>query len=279
MSRHSTERDGEARRRAHTGSFGSRSGRLAAIACATLLLGTASLLSAQEIPQPQGFVNDFAGVVDSRSEQEMSALIRAIAEATDVEIAVVTIESFAPFGSIEQYSIELGEQWGVGGADNDTGIIILVAVEERRLRIEVGYGLEGIIPDGRAGQIRDDYMVPALSENRWGEGLLGGVQAIGGIVAEEYDVDLSEYGAQAPAARSGQSESGAGGFNPLFLLVLLFFVGGGRFLFFPLLFLGGGRGFFGGGFGAGGGSFGGGGGGFSGFGGGGFGGGGASGGF
>lgn len=260
-----------------TGSTGSR-GRTrfpywALLAAVWLLALPAATAQAQEIPQPQGFVNDFAGVVDASSEQQMTELIRAMGQATDVELAVVTIESFAPFGSIEQYSIELTEQWGVGGADNDTGVILLVAVQERRLRIEIGYGLEGIIPDGRAGQIRDEYVVPALTENRWGEGLLAGVRAIGGIVAEEYNVDLSQYGAEAPPARSGSADSG--GFNPLYIIFLLVFMGGGRF-FLPLLFLGAGRGFFGGGFGAG---AGGGGGGFSGFGGGGFGGGGASGGF
>jgi uncharacterized protein len=260
-------------------SLGRRGGLMTAVALLTVVaaaLGAPAPLSAQdgEIPQPQGWVNDFAGVVDADAEQQMSSLIQAISEATEVEVAVVTIQSFAPFGSVEQYSIELAEQWGVGGAENDTGIILLVAVEERRLRLEVGYGLEGIIPDGLAGQIRDEQIVPALSENRYGEGLLSGVQAIGGIIAEEYEVDLSEYGAKAPRSRSGGQ--GGGGFNPLYIIFLLILMGGGRFFFFPLLFLGAGRGFFGGGFGSGGG-FGGRGGGFSGFGGGGFGGGGASG--
>lgn len=242
------------------------------MAAALLCAVPATTVHAQQIPDPQGFVNDFAGVVDSSYEQQMTELIRAITQATDVEVAVVTIDSYAPFGSIEQYSIELAEQWGVGGADNDTGVILLIAIEERELRIEIGYGLEGIIPDGRAGQIRDEYMVPPLSNNRWGEGLLAGVQAVGGIVAEEYGVDLSRYGAEAPPERTGSG--GSGGFNPFYIIILLLFMGGGRF-FLPLLFLGAGRGFFGGGFGAGGG----GGGGFSGFGGGGFGGGGASGSF
>jgi uncharacterized protein len=245
-----------------------------------VLVLLAPALGAQEetLPDPRGYVNDFAEVIDQSAEREMTGLIRAVMENTDVELAVVTVPSYAPYGSIEQFSVELATKWGVGGEDNDTGLMLVVATEERELRIEVGYGLEGIIPDGKAGQIRDDYIVPPLRENRYGEGLLAGLKAISGIIGEEYDVDLSEYEVQSPAASSGSGGSSGGGIGlfPI-LFILLFLGGGGRFLLFPLLFLGGGRGFFGGGFGAGGGGFGGGGGGFSGFGGGGFGGGGASG--
>jgi uncharacterized protein len=144
-------------------------------------------------------------------------------------------------------------------------------MQERQVRIEVGYGLEGAIPDGRAGEILDEAVIPELTNGNYGAGLLAGMQDIAGIVAEEYDVDLSEYGAEVPTTRSarGGRSSGGGGGRLLYFLVLMFFLGGGRF-FWPILFLAGGRGFGGGGFGAGGG------GGFGGFGGGGFGGGGAS---
>lgn len=254
----------------------------------TLLVVAAALLvpvglAAQQLPQPRGYVNDFAGVIAGSDAAAMEQLIGAVREATGAEIAVVTVESYAPYGSIEQYSIALAEAWGVGKAGEDNGVVLVLAMSERELRIEVGYGLEGALPDGRVGAIIDRQMLPELRQGRWGAGLLGGVQGVAGYIAEEYSVDLSQYGARSPqpAARSAPGGSGMGDILP-FLLIFLFF-GGGRF-FWPLLFLTRRRGYYGGGFGTygarrSGGGFGGGfggGGSFGGFGGGGFGGGGAS---
>lgn len=212
-----------------------------AMAVATATVG------AQELPEPRGFVNDFAGVVDGESEREMTQLAEAVREATDAEIAVAVVESIESYGTVDEYSIRLAEEWGVGG-EEDTGALFVVAIEEREVRLEIGYGLEGPIPDGRAGEILDSAVVPALRQDEYGRGLLAGMQEVAGIIAEEYEVDLSEYGAQAPRATETARDSGGGG---RFLYILLFmFLFGGRF-FWPLLFLGGGRGFFGGGFGAG----------------------------
>ena len=236
-----------------------------------LLLSVAAIpAAAQDLPEPSGFVNDFAGVIDPGDEQRMTALAEAVQEATGAEIAVAVVDSVEPFGTVEEYSIRLASAWGVGGAEDDSGVLLVLALEEREVRIEVGYGIEGAIPDGRAGEILDTAVLPALQQGNYGEGLYAGMQQVAGIIAEEYDVDLGEYGAAAPAARSNGGSSSGGGGRLLYMLVLMFFLGGGRF-FLPLLFLTGGRGFFGGGFGAGAG-----GGGFGGFGGGGFGGGGAS---
>lgn len=241
-----------------------------ALVLALLFGAVATPAAAQDLPEPSGFVNDFAGVIDARDEQRMTALAEAVQEATGAEIAVAVVDSIEPFATVEQYSIRLASAWGVGGAEDDSGVLFVLAIQEREVRIEVGYGIEGAIPDGRAGEILDTAVLPALGQGNYGAGLYAGMQQVAGIIAEEYDVDLSEYGAEAPAARSDRgTSSGGGGGRLLYMLLLMFFLGGGRF-FWPLLFLTGGRGFFGGGFGSGGG------GGFGGFGGGGFGGGGAS---
>ena len=237
-----------------------------------LLIG--AFLYAQKIPKPIGYVNDFAGVIDSGSKSQMDQLINAVREKTGAEIAVVTVDTIAPM-TIEEYSIELASEWGIGKTGEDTGVLILLAMQERMIRIEVGYGLEGPIPDGLAGQIRDQSILPSLRAGNYGAGLLKGVQAIAGIIAKEYDVDLGSY--EISEARNYTRRSTAGLVRLIFILMLLLF-GGGRFFIWPLLFMGGmsRRGFYGGGFGSSGGSLGGG---FSGFGGGGFGGGGASGSF
>lgn len=247
-----------------------------AVALPAMLCVAVGLVSAQELPAPRGFVNDFAGVVSTEDERVMTRIIEAIQRETGAEIAVAVVESYAPYGSIEQYSIALAEAWGVGGAERDTGVVLLVAVEERELRIEVGYGLEGAITDGTAGQIRDDYLVPYLSENEWGEGLKAGVAAIAAEIADEYNVDLETLQIAAPerpaAARRSQGRDIG---DIVYFIIVFFFVISGRFIW-PLFFLGRRRrGFFGGGFGSMGGSHSSRG--FSGFGGGGFGGGGASG--
>lgn len=248
----------------------------AVLGAAALVAGAVQPLAAQELPEPVGFVNDFAEVIDAGTEQEMTRLAEAVREATGAEIAVAVVDTVAPFATVEEYGVRLATAWGVGSEEDDSGALLLLALQERQVRIEVGYGLEGAIPDGRAGAILDQTVLPELADGRYGPGLLAGMQQIAGIIAEEYDVDLSGYGAETPVSDTrGGGSSGGGAGRLLYLLFLMFFLGGGRFLW-PLLFLAGGRGFFGGGFGARGGGFGGGGGGFGGFGGGGFGGGGAS---
>lgn len=249
-----------------------------ALLCFVMALLIPQVLVAQQLPQPRGYVSDYAGVIESAEAQAMEQLIGAVREATGAEIAVVTVETYAPYGSIEQFSLALAESWGVGTAGEDTGVVLVLAMSEREIRIEVGYGLEGVLPDGRVGAIIDRQMLPELRQGRWGAGLLSGVRGVAGYIAEEYAVDLSQYGARRPQPAAGTaSGSGFGDLLP-FLIIFLFF-GGGRF-FWPLLFLTRRRGYFGGGFGTYGtrrssGGFGGGFGSSGGFGGGGFGGGGA----
>jgi uncharacterized protein len=236
------------------------------------ILGTT--LSAQKLPTPVGFVNDFAGVIDPNSTQQIEGIARALQEKTGAEIAVVTIDTIEPFGSVEEYAIELAAIWGIGKKGEDTGILFLLAMKERQIRIEVGYGLEGIIPDGLAGEIIDKSILPPMRLGNYGDGLLKGVQAATGIIAKEYDVDLSGYQLSESKKYTRKVGPSAG---LIMFIILAFLFGGGRF-FWPLLFLGAAsrRGFYGGGFGSGGVRTGIGGGGFSGFSGGGFGGGGAS---
>jgi len=236
-----------------------------------MLLITIPLYS-QKFPQPTGYVNDYAGIIDTEQKNQIDQIAKTVQEKTGAEIAVVTVETIQPYGSIEEYSVELASEWGIGKAGEDTGVLILLATTERRVRIEVGYGLEGIIPDGLAGEIIDNSILPSMRAGDYGTGFLKGVQAVSGIIAEEYGVDLDSSYIEESKEYTRQISSGLSRFIIILIFLLLF--GGGRFLL-PLLFVGAvsRRGFHGGGFGSGGSSFGGG---FSGFGGGGFGGGGAS---
>lgn len=245
----------------------------AAILVAVLIVAGGAGLAAQALPRPRGFVNDFADVISASDARAMEEVIASLRDQTGAEIAVVTVRTYEPYATIDEFGMALAEAWGVGASAGDTGVILMLALEERRVRLEVGYGLEGAIPDGRAGSLLDRYVVPDLREGNYSAGLLNGVAAITQIVAEEFGVSLTGVSAQArPAARRGAPTSGVDLGDLVYVLfVLLFF--GGRWFFWPLLFGRRRRGFFGGGFGsaARGGSTR-----FTGFGGGGFGGGGAS---
>jgi uncharacterized protein len=241
-----------------------------------LLLSALPVLSAQSIPNYRGFVNDFAEVIDTDSAGKIEAVARKVQETTGAEIAVVTIDTVEPYADVDQYSIELAEQWQVGQEGEDNGIIFLMTLEERLVRMEVGYGLEGAIPDGRAGEILDEAVLPYLSQGEYGKGFLAGTVEAAREIAEEYNVELGNLDAPPMVAQSGSSAGSEGSGIPgrLIFFALILFLGGGR-MFLPMLLLGGitGRRHYRGGFGSSGvGGFGG----FGGFGGGGFGGGGAS---
>lgn len=239
-------------------------------------------------PKPTGYVNDFAGIIDAASADSMNALIAELQAKTQVQVAVVTIPSLEG-EVIDPAAEELYKAWGIGSKEKDEGALILLARDERRVRIEVGYGLEGIIPDGKAGSIIRNVMGPDLRADRFGPGLWRGVQAIAAIVAADRGVTLDRGG---PIAIPGASR-GSGPPVALILFILFFVISSliraqmrpsgwrtrrRRGWYDPWGGFGGGLGGLGG-FGGMGGGGGGGGGGFGGFGGGSSGGGGASGGF
>lgn len=248
------------------------------VAIFLLSLLALSSASGQGLPKTRGYVSDFADIIDSGDESRMAQFAASIQKATSIEVAVVTVKTYSPYGSIEQYSIDLATAWGIGKAEDDTGMLLLVALQEREARIEVGYGLEGIFPDGLVGRIMDTSMIPYFRNNDFGKGLAQGLEGIAGVIEKEYGVDLAGVSQAESDKYSGSSGRSQVNLYPIISFIVLLMLGGGRF-FWPILFLGGmgrnrSRGGFGvssrGGFGSSGG------GGFSGFGGGGFGGGGAS---
>lgn len=218
---------------------------------ALLVIAVSPGLTAQELPRPTGYVNDYVGLISAEERSRIEAVIQAVQSATGAEIAVVTVPSYEPYGSIEQFGVVLAESWGVGASDDDSGAIIILAMQEREVRIEIGYGLEGILPDGRVGAILDEMVLPSFREGNWGAGMLGGVQGLAGYIAEEYEVDLSEHGARTPqGGQEGSAATPLDSLGELLWVLMVFSIVGGRFLW-PLLFLGAGRrGYYGGGFGA-----------------------------
>lgn len=224
------------------------------------------------VPTPRGLVNDYAGVLDAETERQLGALLGELRAKTGAEIAVVTVDSTKPL-TVFDYAMRIAETWKPGAKGKDNGVVFLVAVKDRELFIATGYGIEGALPDGRVGEIRDQLIVPRFRAGDLAGGVRAGTEAMAAIIAREYGVTLSIAPGYSPAHRRRRD---GGGIVPLavLLIVLVFLIRSGLW---PLLFLprGRSRGMFGGSFGGGG--FGGSGGGFGGFGGGGFGGGGAGG--
>ncbi|MDV2989486.1 MAG: TPM domain-containing protein [Dehalogenimonas sp.] len=150
---------------------------LTSLTVAALLLGGTVAVWAQPFPPPQGFVSDFAGVIDADTRSALENRLTILSQETGAEIAVVTIASLEG-DTIENYAVRLFEAWGIGQADADNGVLFITAVADHKVRIEVGYGLEPIITDGRAGRILDDYVLPSFRVDDYAAGIADGVAAL-----------------------------------------------------------------------------------------------------
>ena len=255
--------------------------RLLQRALFALLLLSARLLSAesvQDLPRPQNYVSDFAGVLQPDTQNALNRLCSQVDRQAHAQIAVVTIKTLGD-STIEDFATHLEEKWGVGPKKNDRGILIILATQDRKRRIEVGYGLEGVITDKQAGDI-GRAMVPQLQQNDYDGAVTLAVTQVAGRIAADAGITLQITPRGPPQQVQGKPMTlGQLILAGIVILLVLFFVaraGGSGLLGFLLgMFLGGGgRGGRGGGFGGGGDGDGGG---FGGFGGGSSGGGGASG--
>ncbi|RLD17237.1 MAG: YgcG family protein [Caldiserica bacterium] len=228
-----------------------------------LLLSTLCFLFtffAFKFPEPVGYVNDFANIISPDVERIITSYAFELDKKTGAQLAVVTIKSLEGL-SIEDYAWRLFEEWGIGKKGEDLGVLLLVDLKERRVRIEVGYGFEGKIPDAVAGDIIREYIVPYFKKGDYSRGILLASGKLLQLMAEELGVTLS-------GSIPVKEERRGSPIGTLIYILLLFLFFGGRFFIFPIFFGG-----FGGYWGRGGGGFGG----FGGFGGGLSGGGGASG--
>jgi uncharacterized protein len=129
------------------------------------------------VPQPRGYVNDFAEVIEGATEQRLEERLRALEAETSAELVVATTDA-VPNGDIERAAVDWFQAWGVGKRTRDNGALILCAVQDRAVRIEVGYGLEPVLPDAFCGRVIRDVMVPAFREGRFGDGLAAGAEAV-----------------------------------------------------------------------------------------------------
>jgi uncharacterized protein len=166
-------------------------------------------VSALEVPYLAGRVNDQAKLLDDGFESQLEERLRLLEEETGAQVAVLTISTLEG-DPLEDFSMRVVETWKLGREDADDGVLILVARDERRMRIEVGYGLEGVLTDAQSGRIIDHLMAPRFREGDFNGGIGAAVDAVSSAIRGE-PVDLPE--------RRTSSE----GFNPGSFIFLLIF--------------------------------------------------------
>lgn len=180
-----------------------------------LLTGAAR---AQELPELTQPVNDFANVIDPASEQAMDSLIRSLQQASGDVVVVATVDTFAPYADIREYAVKLFENRGRGIAQRgkDNGLLVVLAVTDRQVWVEVGYDLEQFITDGFAGETSRQSMAPEFRRGAYGAGLLAGVSQIITRIAERRNVSLQGL---RPAQPPPAPDIGSGGTVLLALFV------------------------------------------------------------
>lgn len=163
--------------------------RLSLIFATIVFIVSAPFAHAYTSPgSPSGYVNDFAGILSEPVRAELNTILTQYAASTTNEISVVTVRSLDG-DYIENYAEELFQEWGIGSSKNNNGVLVLLASEDRQLRIEVGYGLEGAIPDSIADRIIRDDMVPALKDGNYDRAVMSGVVRVMEASRNEYTAE------------------------------------------------------------------------------------------
>ena len=188
-----------------------------------LIIASGRAVWAATYPAPLGRVNDFAHVLDASTVQRLEEALTELEQRTGAEVAVVTVPSVEG-GDIERAAEELFRQWGIGKRRNDNGVLILCAVGDRRVRIEVGYGLEQTLPDAMCGRIIRERMAPHFKAGDYAAGLVDGTSAVVSLIAKAAgiapsDVPLATF-ARPEASATGQGTD-AGVIFVFFLFVLI----------------------------------------------------------
>lgn len=226
---------------------------------------------ALEVPKLEGRINDYAGILNSSEESQLESILRNTEVKTSSQVVLLTIPTLEG-ENLEDYSIRVVEKWQIGQKEFDNGALLLVALAEKKVRIEVGYGLEHILTDLKSDYIIRNLIVSEFKRGSFFNGISNGLLAMSGLITEEFvisDEDLAKYQQTKKKSKKAQIPFG------LIIFVIMMLLGssrrrGRRGSLLPMIFLGsmlggsgrssGGSGFGGfGGFSGGGGSFGGGG--------------------
>jgi uncharacterized protein len=207
---------------------------LYAVLVAAVVALAASVAAAQP-PPPEltAPVNDFAGVVDAESATAIDALSRALLAASGDTVVVATVKTFQPWGDVQSYATRMFENGGrgIGQKGKDNGLLVLLAVDDRQVWVEVGYDLEGVVTDGFAGETSRQVMAPYFRQGQYGQGLLAGTSRLVERIAADRNVTVTGVRVTAPPEPTRDPVS-------LDWIVLMFIV---LFVVLPLINRRGGR--------------------------------------
>lgn len=165
--------------------------------------------------RPSADVNDYANILSLADREQLESRCRALREKTGAQLAVVTLKSLAG-GQIDDFAVRLFKQWEIGEKGRDNGVLLLVAIDDRKARIEVGYGLEPILPDALAGRVLTEQLFPAFKQGQYAGGLKAAVERIAQIIERN----------EPPPANLGPNRQGD---LLATVLILSLFLGGGAF--------------------------------------------------
>lgn len=182
-----------------------------------VITGT-SFVHAQDFPKAQDdYVNDFSGIFDAGQIAHLRGVLRGVREVTTAEVVVVTLETING-EDIGDYTVKLGQEWGVGKSDKDNGFVVLYVSETNKIYAASGYGLEGILPDSKIGRLLDENYVPLRDSGNVSGGILRFVDSVSNVLYENKDEILS--------GESGNNFGEViGEFFPIIIwIVILFFV-------------------------------------------------------
>lgn len=140
-------------------------------------------------PKPEFYVNDYANVLSQETEDYIVEKSKELYRVDGTQIVVVTVSNLEG-KSIEEYSLNLARSFGIGSKEKNNGLLLLLALEERESRVEVGTGLEGILPDGKTGRFQDQYMIPFFRNNDFDTGIKNGYDAFFNEIVKLNNLDL-----------------------------------------------------------------------------------------
>lgn len=188
-----------------------------------LLLFASAPLWGAEVPKLQGPVNDYANVLSAEEQKKLTGFLIGQERKTTNQIVVLTVKSLDG-DTIEGFAEKVFSTWKLGQKGKDNGVLIVLATAERKIRIEVGHGLEGALPDVIASRIIREEMAPKFKEKNFADGFMAAAVAIDKAIAGEFQAEGQPKG-----------RDGGGGGWPLWLILLLIFGGGGLLVFFFFL--------------------------------------------
>lgn len=156
---------------------------------------SAGIFKKDEIPIPEVkkdvYVYDEDDIIEDDIEDKINTLLVQLEEKTSAEIAVITVESLLG-KEIEDYSYELANTLGIGKADEDNGVLLLISKSDTKVRLEIGKGLEGCLNDSKCGRILDNYFVPYREKDEYSEGTYKTIEAVVSVVAQEYEITIDD---------------------------------------------------------------------------------------